>query len=323
MGFICYVVLDVILEVDFQCCDLIINVLVCDDDGQIIDFYYGCWDLEVCLLCYVFFVFGEDFLCVLCVVCFVVCYVYLSFCIVDEILVLMCEMIVVGELEYLMLEWVWKEMENVFIICNLQVYFQVLCDCGVLCVLFLEIDVLFGVFVLVKWYLEIDIGVYMLMILLMVVMFSLQFDVCFVMFCYDLGKGLMLKNFWLCYYGYGLVGVKLVEQLCQCLCVFNDLCDLVKLVVEYYDLIYIFLIFQLKMIVKLFDVIDVWCKLQCVEQIVLISEVDVCGCIGFEVLDYLQGCWLCEVWQVVQVVLMKEVVEVGFKGIEICEELMK
>lgn len=123
----------------------------------------------------------------------------------------MCEMIYVGELEYLMFEWVWKEMESVFIICNLQVFFQVLCDCGVLCVLFLEIDVLFGVLVFVKWYLEIDMGIYILMMFLMVVMLSLQVDVCFVILCYDFGKGLMLLEFWLCYYGYGLVGVKLVE----------------------------------------------------------------------------------------------------------------
>lgn len=299
-----------------------VNVFVQDVDGVIIDFYGGQNDFCQCLLCYVFFVFSEDLLCVLCVVCFVVCYVYFGFCIVEEIQVLMVVMVEVGELVYLMLEWVWKEMESVLIICNLQVFFQMLCDCQVFKVLFLEIDVLYGVLVLVKWYLEIDIGLYILMIVMMVVMLLLDVDVCFVILCYDFGKGLMLKVFWLCYYGYGLVGVKLVEQFCVCLWVLNDICDFVKLVVEYYDLIYILLILQLKIFVKFFDSIDVWCKLQCVQQIVFISEVDVCGCIGFEVSDYLQGCLLLEVWEVVQLVFIKEVVVVGFKGVEICEELM-
>lgn len=45
IGFICYVVLDVMLEDDFKCCDLIINVLVQDDNGEIIDLYNGLGDL--------------------------------------------------------------------------------------------------------------------------------------------------------------------------------------------------------------------------------------------------------------------------------------
>lgn len=89
-GFIFYVSFEVILEEDLICCDLIINVMVEDEQGCVIDFYGGQVDFEVCLLCYVFLVFVEDFLWVLCVVCFVVCYVGLGFWIVVEIFVLMC-----------------------------------------------------------------------------------------------------------------------------------------------------------------------------------------------------------------------------------------
>ncbi|SQJ11872.1 tRNA nucleotidyltransferase [Salmonella enterica subsp. enterica serovar Heidelberg] len=117
--------------------------------------------------------------------------------------------------------------------------------------------------------------------------------------------------------------MKLVEQLCQRLRVPNDLRDLAKLVAEYHDLIHTFPILQPKTIVKLFDAIDAWRKPQRVEQIALTSEADVRGRTGFEASDYPQGRWLREAWQVAQAVPTKEVVEAGFKGIEIREELTK
>lgn len=86
-GFVFYVVFDVMLEDDFVCCDFIINVIVQDEDGILVDLYYGCVDFEVCVFCYVFEVFVEDLVCILCVVCFVVCFV--DFMVVLEINVFM------------------------------------------------------------------------------------------------------------------------------------------------------------------------------------------------------------------------------------------
>lgn len=73
-GFVFYIDIDVMLEDDLIWCDFIINVMVRMLGGEIIDFFNGKWDLKVCLFCYVLLVFVEDLLCVLCVVCFVVCY---------------------------------------------------------------------------------------------------------------------------------------------------------------------------------------------------------------------------------------------------------
>lgn len=41
IGFVCYVSLDVIFEEDLCCCDLIVNVMVMSDDGNIIDLFNG------------------------------------------------------------------------------------------------------------------------------------------------------------------------------------------------------------------------------------------------------------------------------------------
>jgi tRNA nucleotidyltransferase (CCA-adding enzyme) len=75
--------------------------------------------------------------------------------------------------------------------------------------------------------------------------------------------------------------------------------------------------------VKLFDNIDAWRKPQRVEQIALTSEADVRGRTGFEASDYPQGRLLREAWIVAKAVPTKDVVEAGFKGPEIREELTK
>lgn len=62
---------------------------------------------------------------------------------------------------------------------------------------------------------------------------------------------------------------------------------------------------------------------QRVEQIALTSEADVRGRTGFEASDYPQGRLLREAWEIAKAVPTKEVVEAGFKGPEIREELTK
>ncbi|MBY6254850.1 fused tRNA nucleotidyltransferase/2',3'-cyclic phosphodiesterase/2' nucleotidase/phosphatase Cca, partial [Citrobacter werkmanii] len=92
---------------------------------------------------------------------------------------------------------------------------------------------------------------------------------------------------------------------------------------EFHDLIHTFPMLNPKTIVKLFDSIDAWRKPQRVEQLALTSEADVRGRTGFESADYPQGRWLREAWEVAQSVPTKAVVEAGFKGVEIREELTR
>ncbi|EJB8473631.1 multifunctional CCA addition/repair protein [Citrobacter freundii] len=322
-GFTCYAAADVTLEADLQRRDLTINALARDDDGEIIDPYHGRRDLENRLLRHVSPAFSEDPLRVLRVARFAARYAHLSFRIADETLALMREMTAAGELAHLTPERVWKETENALTTRNPQVFFQVLHDCGALRVLFPEIDALFGVPAPAQWHPEIDTGIHTLMTLSMAAMLSPNVDIRFATLCHDLGKALTPKALWPRHHGHGPAGVKLVEQLCQRLRVPNDIRDLAKLVAEFHDLIHTFPILQPKTIVKLFDSIDAWRKPQRVEQIALTSEADVRGRTGFEAADYPQGRLLREAWQVAQTVPTKEVVEVGFKGPDIREELTR
>lgn len=322
-GFTCYAAPDVTLEQDLLRRDLTVNALAEDANGTIIDPYGGQRDLQQRILRHISPAFAEDPLRVLRVARFAARYAHLSFRIADETLALMREMADAGELAHLTPERVWKETESALGTRNPQVFFQTLRDCGALKVLFPEIDALFGVPAPEKWHPEIDTGVHTLMTVSMAAMLSPDIDVRFATLCHDLGKGLTPKEFWPRHHGHGPAGVKLVEQLCQRLKVPNDIRELAKLVAEFHDLIHTLPILQPKTLVKLFDAIDAWRKPQRVEQIALTSEADVRGRTRFEACDYPQGRLLREAWIAAKSVGNKEVIEAGFKGPEIREELTR
>lgn len=322
-GFSCYAAPDVTLEQDLLRRDLTINAMAQDDDGTIIDPYNGLSDLRMRTLRHVSPAFNEDPLRVLRVARFAARYAHLSFRIADETMALMRDMTAAGELEHLTPERVWKETENALASRNPQVYFMVLRECGALKVLFPELDILFGVPAPAKWHPEIDTGIHVLMTLSMAAMLSPDLDVRFATLCHDLGKGLTPKHLWPRHHGHGPAGVKLVENLCARLKVPNELRDLAKLVAEYHDLIHTLPILKPQTIVKLFDAIDAWRKPQRIEQSALTSEADVRGRTTFEATDYYQGRLLREAWKAAQQVTNKEVIDAGFSGPAIREELTR
>ncbi|MFS2056775.1 multifunctional CCA addition/repair protein [Kosakonia cowanii] len=322
-GFTCYAAPDVTLDQDLLRRDLTVNALAQDENGTIIDPFNGQQDLRQRILRHVSPAFNEDPLRVLRVARFAARYAHLSFRIADETMTLMRDMTGAGELAHLTPERVWKETESALRTRNPQVYFQVLRDCGALKVLFPEIDALFGVPAPAKWHPEIDTGIHTLMTVSMAAMLSPEVDVRFATLCHDLGKGLTPPALWPRHHGHGPAGVRLVEGLCQRLRVPNELRDLAKLVAEYHDLIHTFPVLQPKTIVKLFDSIDAWRKPQRVEQIALTSEADVRGRTGFEAIDYSQGRLLRAVWEVARAVPTKAVIEAGFTGAAVREELTR
>lgn len=322
-GFTVHAAPDVTLEQDLLRRDLTVNALAQDENGNIIDPFNGQRDLHNRILRHVSPAFGEDPLRVLRVARFAARYAHLSFRIADETMALMRAMTDAGELAHLTTERVWQETENALRTRNPQVYFQVLRDCDALAVLFPEVDALYGVPAPAKWHPEIDTGVHTLMTLTMAAMLSPDVDVRFATLCHDLGKGLTPKELWPRHHGHGPAGVKLVEGLCKRLRVPNDIRDLAKLVAEFHDLIHTFPILLPKTIVKLFDSIDAWRKPHRVEQIALTSEADVRGRTGFEASDYPQGRLLREAWEVARAVPTKAVIDAGFKGAEVREELTR
>jgi len=322
-GFITKFAPDVTLEQDLQRRDLTINAIAQDSDGNIIDPFNGRHDIQQRLLRHVSAAFNEDPLRVLRVARFAARFAHLNFRIADETMALMQHMAASGELAHLTAERVWKETESALQSPNPQVFFQVLRDCNALAVLFPEIDKLFGVPAPAKWHPEIDTGVHTLMTLAIAAQLSPEVDIRFATLCHDVGKALTPPEKWPSHHGHGLAGVPVVEQLCQRLRVPNHVRDLSLLVTEFHDIVHTVERQSSETLVGLFDRIDAWRKPQRVEQIALTSEADARGRATLENNPYPQGDYLRTAFGVVQAVSPKEVVEAGFTGSDVREELYR
>ncbi|MGF6559706.1 multifunctional CCA addition/repair protein [Erwinia aphidicola] len=322
-GFVCYAAPDVTLEQDLARRDLTINAIAQDADGNFYDPYSGREDLKLRLLRHVSAAFNEDPLRVLRVARFAARFAHLNFRVADETMALMRAMAASGELAHLTAERVWKETESALLTRNPQVYFQVLRDCGALAVLFPELDNLYGVPAPAKWHPEIDTGVHALMTLAMAAQLSPELDIRFATLFHDVGKGLTPPEKWPSHHGHGPAGVPLVAALCERLRVPNTVRDLALLVTEFHDLVHTVQNQSAATLIALFDRVDAWRKPQRVEQIAITSEADARGRTGFESNPYPQGDYLRTAWRVAQSVSTKEVVEAGFKGSEVREELTR
>ncbi|TKI04910.1 multifunctional CCA addition/repair protein [Martelella alba] len=320
-GFTCYAAPDVTLEQDLLRRDLTINAIAENENGELIDPFHGQRDIEQRLLRHVSAAFTEDPLRVLRVARFAARFAHLNFRVAPETLDLMRQITGDGELPLISPERVWKETEKALATRNPQVYFQVLRDCGALASLFPEIDALFGVPAPAKWHPEIDTGIHTLLTLSMAARLTNEVSVRFATLCHDLGKGLTPREQWPHHHGHGPAGVKLVDALCARLRVPNPVRDLARVVAEYHDLIHTVERLTPKTLMKLFAVIDVWRKPERLEQLIIASEADARGRTGFENSPYPQGDYLREAFQVAAAVGNREVIDAGFTGAGIGEEI--
>ncbi len=322
-GFVTQFAPDVTLEQDLQRRDLTINAIAQAADGTLIDPYHGQQDLQQRTLRHVSAAFNEDPLRVLRVARFAARFAHLNFRVAPETQALMREMAHSGELAHLTAERVWKETEKALLTRNPQVYFQQLRDCDALQVLFPEIDNLYGIPAPVKWHPEIDTGVHALMTLTMVAALSDQLDVRFATLFHDVGKALTPTEKWPSHHGHGPAGVPIVEALCQRLRVQNQVRDLALVVTEFHDVVHTIERQPADALVALFDRIDAWRKPDRVEKMALTSEADARGRTTLESMAYPQGDYLRRAFALAQAVPTKAVVEAGFKGAAVREELTR
>ena len=131
---------DVTLEEDLKRRDLTINAMAQTADGVLIDPYEGKKDLDKKLLRHVSSAFLEDPVRILRVARFAARYAYLGFTVAPETNELMKQMVVSGEVDALVSERVWKELERALAEKHPEVFFQVLDNCNALSILFPEVE---------------------------------------------------------------------------------------------------------------------------------------------------------------------------------------
>lgn len=128
----------VTLEEDLLRRDLTINAMAQAPDGTIIDPFQGRADLESRVLRHVSAAFSEDPVRILRVARFAARFADLQFQVAKETLVLMQGMVQSGEVDALVPERVWKELERALAEPRPDVFFDVLAACDALPVLFPE-----------------------------------------------------------------------------------------------------------------------------------------------------------------------------------------
>ncbi len=320
-GFSCYAAPDVTIEDDLLRRDLTINAIAKDQQGQLTDPYHGVDDLNARILRHVSDAFAEDPLRILRVARFAARFAAQGFQIAPETLSLMQSMTASGELNHLTAERVWAETEKALQSTSPHVYFEVLRQCGALALLFPEINNLFGVPAPEKWHPEIDTGVHTMMALQMAAQLSTDVDIRFAVLCHDVGKALTPKEVWPSHPNHGEMGIDLIENLCDRFKIPNSTRELARLAARFHDQIHVINRLSAAEIIQLFDGLDSWRKPERIEQLSVISEADARGRTGLEQQPYPQGEFLREAFKEAQAVSVKPIIEQGFQGPQIREQL--
>ena len=224
----------VTLEDDLLRRDLTINAMVMDSKGNLFDPFGGRSDLQQRVLRHVSPAFSEDPVRVLRVARFAARYAHLGFKVADETLALMQQMAIDGEVDHLVAERVWSELNKALGEKTPEAFFHVLRDCGALKVIFPEIDALFGVPQPEKYHPEIDTGVHSLLVLSQAAQLSLKSEVRLASLLHDLGKALTPSQYWPSHHGHERGGLPVLEHFCQRLRVPKGHKQLAAHVMEYH-----------------------------------------------------------------------------------------
>ncbi len=139
-GFAFHTSQDVTLEQDLQRRDLTINAIAEAPDGTLIDPFNGREDLQLGLLRHVSPAFSEDPVRILRVARFAARFDRFGFKVTHATNALMRTMVDNGEVDHLVAERVWAELEKALATDAPQRFFTTLRGCGALALLFPEID---------------------------------------------------------------------------------------------------------------------------------------------------------------------------------------
>ncbi len=285
-GFTVYAGPDVTLEQDLARRDLTINAMAEDASGRLIDLFDGAADLKRGILRHVAPAFAEDPLRVLRVARFAARFGYP---VAHETQLLMRTLVEAGEMESLVAERVWAELERALGEKQPVRFFEVLRECGALQRLLPELDALFGVPQPPEHHPEIDTGVHVLMVLAQATRLSADARVRFAALTHDLGKGTTPANEWPKHIGHETRGIALVRNLCNRLRVPNEYRDLAVLVTRYHTHCHRADQLRDDTLLETLEALDAFRRPERVEAFVLACEADARGRTGYEERPYPQA----------------------------------
>jgi len=285
-GFTVYAGPDVTLEQDLARRDLTINAMAEDASGRLIDPYNGATDLKRGILRHVAPTFAEDPLRVLRVARFAARFGYP---VAHETQALMRTLVESGEMETLVAERVWSELERALGEKQPVRFIEVLRECGALQRLLPELDALFGVPQPPEHHPEIDTGVHVLMVLAQATRLSADARVRFAALLHDLGKGTTPPTQWPKHQGHEQHSVALVHAVCERLRVPNEFRDQAVLAARYHTHCHRAAELRDDTLLETLEALDAFRRPDRVEAFVLACEADARGRTGCEERPYPQA----------------------------------
>jgi tRNA nucleotidyltransferase (CCA-adding enzyme) len=273
---------DVTLEQDLERRDLTINAIARDESGELIDPFNGIKDVHDKILRHVSPAFSEDPVRILRVARFAARYLHLGFIVADETMQLMKDMVTAGEVDALVPERVWQEMNKALAERSPSHFIEVLRDCGALKVILPEVDRLFGVPQPEEHHPEIDTGIHTLMVLQQACKLSQETDVRLAALLHDLGKGTTPESEWPRHINHEARGAELVLDVCKRLRIPNEYRDLAERTARFHLHYHRALELKPSTVVKTLEQLDAFRKPERFEKFLLASEADARGRPGFE-----------------------------------------
>jgi len=279
----------VTLEQDLLRRDLTINAMAERTDGTLVDPFNGAQDLENRVLRHVSDAFLEDPVRILRVARFMARFAPMGFTVADETMALMQKMVSDGEVNHLVAERVWQEMNGALAAASPRAFIETLRRCHALKVLLPEVEALFGVPQRAEYHPEIDSGEHTLLVL----------DQCaslspgnaahaFCGLCHDLGKALTPKDELPAHIGHEERGVEPTRELCDRLRVPKNTKQLALLVTRWHLHTHRALELTPKSLQKMLLALDVMRKPERLDDFLTVCKADKRGRIGCELDEYPQ-----------------------------------
>lgn len=319
-GFTFHTSIEVTLEEDLTRRDLTINAIAEDNEGNLIDPFNGKQDLENKILRHVSPAFIEDPLRVLRVARFAARF---GFRIAPETMALMQKISTSGELEELVPERVWKELEQAMAEIYPSRFILALRACNALTVLFPEIEQLFGIPQTKQHHPEIDTGIHTLMTLNQASRLSKDPKIRFAALLHDLGKGTSPKDKLPSHHGHEERGVKIIEKLCTRYRAPNQYRDLAVQVSRHHLTCHRVEEMRIETILKKLESMDAFRRPERFEQFLICCEADARGRTGFENRPYPQADYFKKALDAANIVDTKILNQQGFKGKTMAEAIRK
>lgn len=312
---------DVTLEDDLVRRDLTINAIAKDENGAFIDPHHGIDDIKNKLLRHVSGAFAEDPVRILRIARFLARYAHLGFTVAAETMALMKTMVANGEVDALVPERVWQEMQKALSEKTPTAFITTLRECGALQKILPELDCLFGVPQPEEHHPEIDTGIHTLMVLEQACRLSEASDVRFAALLHDLGKGTTPKEEWPRHIEHEARGAVIVKLVCQRLRIPNEFRDLAERTSRFHLHYHRALELKPATVVKTMEQLDAYRKPERFEKFLLASEADARGRPGYENREFKQGDFFRHAFAVSKDIDIQQLREQGYENLALANQI--